>query len=148
MLLIKCSDADQSYKNMKNQINKGNINDLERVVTQLEQLNSNTYKDIQSEVQQGPNLLEKVGVLGQKINSQARDIQDYLERNNSLRSSSKGRGGDNPELLKRQINELNHKIKVLEKTSRAGNSEALEKEIDGLERDNDRLRREISSIQD
>jgi hypothetical protein len=30
MLLIKCSDADQSYKSAKNEINKGNVNEVER----------------------------------------------------------------------------------------------------------------------
>jgi hypothetical protein len=88
-----------------------------------------------------------VGILSQKVQSQAKDIQDYLERNGSLGSKSAKKGGDDDsDLLRRQIADLQHKNRVLEKSARAGSDDNLQADLDQMERENDRLTREIANI--
>lgn len=74
MLIIKCSDADNSYKKIKNFLIKGDQNNAEKLLSQLQQMNAVTLKDLQTEIQVKADLLDLIAALSDQVKKERRNI--------------------------------------------------------------------------
>lgn len=67
MLTVKCSDADSTYKKIRQYLIKGDITQAEKLISVLEQMNSVTLKDLQSEMSCNADLFDLIAFLGETI---------------------------------------------------------------------------------
>jgi predicted Zn-ribbon and HTH transcriptional regulator len=111
MLIIKCSDADSNFKKIKKALAQGEYSTADKIVTQLEQLNLVTLKDLQTEVQQKSDLLDQVAALADLIKKERQELV-------SSKSVGKGVRYDDQQQeikeLKRCIEEQRLRIRELE----------------------------------
>lgn len=66
-LASKCSEADVTYKKIRQHMIKGDITQAERLVSMLEQMNSSTLKELQNQVSSSPDVFDLIAQLGDQV---------------------------------------------------------------------------------
>jgi len=61
--VIKCDEADQNFNRLRNCINYGEIENAERIISDLQAQNNSSLNELQNEISDGPNLIQIVGNL-------------------------------------------------------------------------------------
>ena len=57
MLVIKSDEKTNNYARMRNGLNRGDIDEADRILANLEESNHSGLLDLQNEIQDGPNTI-------------------------------------------------------------------------------------------
>jgi len=161
MLAVKCGEAETSYKKIRQYLVKGDATQADRVVNMLEQMNAITLKDLQSELSTSNEIFEVLAELSDTIQREKRDQSKSISKDRTLQENN---------MLKRQIDDLQDRLREYELnrtnhlTSKGKDTnmskimkdlddaekhiEELNRVRDQLEYDNRRLREEIKYLED
>jgi hypothetical protein len=88
MLAVKCGEAETSYKKIRTFLVKGDATQAERVVSMLEQMNSVTLKDLQTELSTSNEVFEILADLSDTIQKEKRDQSKSVGKDRTLQENN------------------------------------------------------------
>jgi hypothetical protein len=107
MLSVKSSEADSAFKRIRAHLVKGDVTQAEKVLSHLESGNAHTQREVSGHLQDGDSVMELIAAVGQAVQQ---------DRKEGERSKSRGRerGAQENGALRRQIEELQDKVREYE----------------------------------
>jgi hypothetical protein len=88
MLAVKCGEAETSYKKIRTCLLKGDATQAERVVSMLEQMNSVTLKDLQSELSTSNDIFEVIAEISDTIQREKREQSKSVGKDRTLQENN------------------------------------------------------------
>lgn len=88
MLAVKCGEAETSYKKIRTCLVKGDATQAERVVSMLEQMNSVTLKDLQSELSTSNDIFEVIAEISDTIQREKREQSKSVGKDRTLQENN------------------------------------------------------------
>lgn len=71
MLVLKCDEADTGFNRLRNCINGGQMDAADRILNDLQAKNGASLSSLQTEVTEGPDLLQTVGQLAATLSNES-----------------------------------------------------------------------------
>ena len=108
MQVIKCDENSNNFKRMRQSFNRGDLNEADRLMAQMEETNHQSLLDLQNEISDGTNMIQTIQILydhlkrekkEQAVNNRGRspgpNSQNFRNRSTSAGRFTKGNAAAN-----------------------------------------------------
>jgi len=150
MQVIKCDESSNNFKRMRHSLNRGDVNEADRLMATMEESNHQSLLDLQNEISDGTSMIQTISLLCDQLKREKKEVAQ------SLTTRGRSPGGLGNSLRNRSASGNRYQKTA---AAAAGNAHPeyakqdsqvadLRRSLQGLEEENEKLRHTMREMVD